>query len=285
MERETHNDVDTAERKDVTKRDDEPVGGLANDEGRMETREVERLGVKLNYVDLRSDPDEAQAREFRSRLERDGALDTLSSLADVLGDFCNPEREVTLELCDAILLNKGRSSGSGEALGNVAKVGFGPEAEEVAEAVKRLQRIDPEATEAQARDLLYDIKASVALHEMVHALIESKPGSALHGRLAEEAGIDDADATFSTVCDEGLAYGIQGLRAGENQFLGSLAPRIAGSDSVYSKQGKMIGERLRPTLQAMIDGKSVTRDAFIREIAAVTKRVIEEVAAQETNNQ
>lgn len=237
-------------------------------------REVEKR-IGLLVEDTRAQADPSQVTELRKRIERDGVEKILGTLQEVLPLYCRAEKQIRIEIGDRSAISA--RAHAGEALPGLARVTLPSEEEGIKETLEMIKNIRPDATREQARDLFYDLKASVTLHESTHAILETRPGTPFHGIVERLAGKEDPGAGLSTLCDEGLAYGIQGLFARNSELVGSLSPRIRTEEDVYSRRGKRIGQTLRPVLQKLFDEKKPPDEQFMKQLVATALQVIEEI--------
>lgn len=135
-----------------------------------------------------------------------------------------------------------------------------------------------------AGEIATALTASTALHEGVHGLLDSRPGSKFSSDFERVTGFPNQQGRASTLLDEGIAYAIQGIYAPDVEPIGSLSPVARETDEREVRQRKVLGEKLRPIIQECIDnGKSIDTDFFETARQAIIE--IQEESTSQANGE
>lgn len=114
------------------------------------------------------------------------------------------------------------------------------------------------------QELACALVGSTGLHEGVHGLLDSKPGSKFAQDFEKVTGLSNEQGIRTTLLDEGIAYAIQGLYAPEIQSIGSLAPVAKDGERPEVAIRKRLGETLRPKIKEYIDvGRSIDSEFLL----------------------
>jgi len=84
------------------------------------------------------------------------------------------------------------------------------------------------------------LTASTALHEGVHGLLDSRPGSKFVSEFEAVTGFPNEQGRASSLLDEGIAYAVQGIYAPDVEPIGSLAPVARETDQREVRQRKLL---------------------------------------------
>lgn len=106
-----------------------------------------------------------------------------------------------------------------------------------------------EERNGRSSELVMALSSSTILHEGVHGLLDSKPGSKFAQDLERVSGLKDESGSKATLLDEGIAYAIQGVYAPSVEPLGSLSPIPRDDERGEVKMRKELGVRLRPKIE------------------------------------
>jgi hypothetical protein len=216
--------------------------------------------VSLKFEDKRIFPDELQVTFLAQRFQTDNIAQGLEDAHKLLGSYSqiSPE-ELTIHLIDG-------SVGEGTIKGRVIEIQLPAQTEAVVQmkgfVEQQLQGETDEKINSVAQELGYAIVASTTLHEGVHGLLDSKPGSQFAKDFERVSGETNEQGKLSTLLDEGVAYAVQGVYAPELQAIGSLKPVAREDEPANVTQRKLLGERLRPTVQAYIEQGRTIDDEF-----------------------
>lgn len=151
--------------------------------------------------------------------------------------------------------------GNGTTQGKVIEVQMPQTLQALQKLKEMLGEILDELKDEQLKEFLMAISSSTVLHEGIHGLLDSKPGSRFHNTLAEISEVEDIKAERSTLLDEGLAYALQGIFSKSVEPVGSLEPQIKDSDDEILKKRKILGQKLRPKVEEYLsEGKALDKE-------------------------
>lgn len=217
----------------------------------------EQKRFKFQISDAREKPDPGQELALAERLEADEVDIALQETKEFLGDYSQTDPpELSIKMIEGNL-------GQGTIRDKVIEI----EMPAMDKAIDRLQEIlQPrfeELSGEQCREIFLALCASTSLHEGIHGLLDSTPGSKFARDLERVSGIKDPGGERSTLLDEGIAYAAQGIYAPKIEPVGSLAPRAKETDEEIVKKRKRLGERLRPKVTEYLEEKKTIDESFL----------------------
>jgi hypothetical protein len=113
-------------------------------------------------------------------------------------------------------------------------------------------------------DVAYALVASTILHEGVHGMLDSKPTSPFAADFERVTGVTNEYGTFTTLLDEGIAYGLQTIYSPSIEGIGSLTPMARSEDPPEIYIRKKLGEQLTPIITQYLDqGKPLDSNFLI----------------------
>lgn len=226
-----------------------------------ETVLSQEQGFKINIEDGRTIPNEIQKDKLSERLKTDKIDIVLGKVHNFLGEYTDAApKNLSIELIDGVF-------GEGTIKETTVKLQM-PSREKVILDTK--EALEPmfknktnEEKDESAEQLVMAVASSTVLHEGVHGLLDSKPGSKFSSELAKAFGVDNDEEKISTFLDEGIAYAIQEIYAPDVPPIGNLAPRVNERDREIVKQRKELGKRLKPIIEYYLtSGKNIDREFF-----------------------
>jgi hypothetical protein len=136
-------------------------------------------------------------------------------------------------------------------------------------------------TTEEAVSLLYTMQAQTTLHEGIHVLLDSRPGSYL-AQAVENTGITNEQGNNSTLLDEGLTYALQNYFAPTFEKLGKLTVRPYTIDELKAEPNlqkretlrrKILGNDLSLLVQEYVQAGKKIDDGFIKRAIIVLKEI------------
>jgi len=236
-----------------------------------------RFNMKVD--DARQSKDAAQQFALSERLIRDKVDLALVQTHRFLGEYAgNNPQDLKIRLVDGKI-------GEGTIREKVIEIQQPGREQAISETrgfiEPLLKDINDESKDKAAEELATALTASTVLHEGVHGMLDSRPGSKFASDFETVTGFPNEQGRTSTLLDEGIAYAVQGIYAPDIEPIGSLTPVARERDGREVRQRKMLGEKLRPVVKEYIDaGKGIDADFF--EIA---REAIIAVQATETEKQ
>lgn len=227
---------------------------------------------QLRVIDSRKEPNAGQQFALTERLKADEVGRNLRNVKRFFGGYSTTEPK---ELSVSIIEGK---IGEGTIGGTTIEIQM-PQTEEAIPKLEELLKplldgISPEARSEKCKEILFALTSSTILHEAVHGLLDSKPGSRFASDFERVSGLENVEGKISTLLDEGIAYAIQGMNAKKVEPLGSLAPMAKNSDSLDVKQRKILGEKLKPKVAEYIQQGKVIDDEFFSFAANAVRKVL-----------
>jgi hypothetical protein len=232
------------------------------DGGNIEIAPMSDLEFNLKIDDVRQDKKDITSQfALSERLKADKVDIALSQAYKFLGQYsiCKPQ-DLSAQLIDGNI-------GEGTIKGTIIELQL-PDREQIISELKGFMEplLNGETEEIKdniVNQLAITITASTALHEGVHGLLDSRPGSKFSLDFEEVTGFTNERGVESTLLDEGIAYAIQSIYAPNFESIGSLAPFVKESDNAVVKQRKILGEKLSPVVKEYIDNeKSIDNNFF-----------------------
>lgn len=225
----------------------------------MNQKEINRFQLKVG--DVRETKDAGQQLALSNRLQEDKVDLALVDTKKLLGAYS------TVEPGDlSIQITEGKI-GEGTIKGTIIQIQL-PRREQVAKEMKTMlgpimANIQKSEGDVKCEEIAIAVSASTVLHEGVHGLIESKPGSMLAQDFERVSGIVNKNGEASTLLDEGIAYAIQRIYAPEVEPVGSLAPIARETDNGEVRLRKGLGEKLEPKVKEYLDQERAVDDSFL----------------------
>lgn len=226
------------------------------------TKQETRFNMRVD--DARQSKDAAQQFALSERLRSDNVDLALVQAHKFLGGYggINPQ-ELSIQLVDGKI-------GEGTIKGKVIEIQQPGREQAISETrgfiePLLLKDIKDENIDKVAEELATALAVSTALHEGVHGMLDSRPGSKFASDFEAVTGFPNEQGKASTLLDEGIAYAIQGIYAPDVEPIGSLAPVARETDEREVRQRKVLGEKLKPMVQEYLDeSKSIDADFFDR---------------------
>jgi len=226
-----------------------------------ETAPRQETTFNLKIEDIRIDKDLSQQFALSERLKADNVDRTLVQAHKFLDGYsrCHPQ-EFSIQLVDGRI-------GEGTIKGKVIEIQL-PDRERAISETKGfieplLDDTEDENKDKIAEELVTALMVSTALHEGVHGMLDSRPGSKFASDFEAVTGFPNEQGRASTLLDEGIAYAIQGIYAPDIEPIGNISPVAKESDERLVRQRKTLGEKLRPMIKEYIDsGKSIDINFF-----------------------
>ena len=221
------------------------------------------MRFNLQVEDSRQSEDASQQFALSERLKADKVDVALHQTHEFLGEYAATRpQDLSIRLVDGNL-------GEGTINGSVIELQLPGKEQAVAETrgfvEPLLKEVGDENIDSLAGELATALTASTALHEGVHGLLDSRPGSKFSSDFEVVTGFPNEQGIASTLLDEGIAYAIQGIYAPDIEPIGSLAPVARETDEREVRQRKVLGEKLRPVVQGYLDeGRSIDEGFFER---------------------
>ncbi|MFZ3068883.1 MAG: hypothetical protein WA052_01020 [Microgenomates group bacterium] len=217
--------------------------------------------LKFPIEDMRQDGDSVQVFLLTERLKTDEVDLALGKVKRLFGDYSPIEtKDLSIKLTDGRV-------GEGQQIGNgVIEIQL-PKDEEAINEMKlalgtALQGVEENEKDAKCREIINATCASTVLHEGVHGLLDSKPGSKFAQAFERISGLENEHGKDSTLLDEGIAYAVQGIFAPEIQPLGSFAPVVREGEREEVVNRKRLGEIIRPKVKEYLDFNKTIDDDF-----------------------
>ncbi len=237
-----------------------PETGVAAS-GASVDKQAENPTFGTSIEDKRIVTDEMQVALLIERLRADKVAQALEDTHRLLDIYSrtSPE-ELKIQLVDG-------NVGEGTINGSVIEIQLPAQTNVVTQmrgfVEQHLQGKADEKIDRVAKEFVYALVASTVLHEGVHGLLDSRPGSQFAQDFERVSGESNEQGRLSTLLDEGIAYAVQGIYAPQLQPVGSLKPVARESEPPEVYQRKVLGEKLRPIVQAYIEqGKAIDDEFF-----------------------
>lgn len=249
------------------------------DGGDVETAPMQELKFNMRVDDARQNKDASQQFALSERLKADNVDIALGQTHKFLGEYsASRPQDLSIQLVDGKI-------GEGTIKGTVIELQLPGREQAISETrgfiEPLLKDIKEEDKDRVVGELATALTASTALHEGVHGLLDSRPGSKFSSDFEAVTGFPNEQGRASTLLDEGIAYAIQGIYAPSVEPIGSIAPTAKEADERLVEQRKTLGEKLKPTVKKYIDdGKSIDTDFF-----GIAKEAIIDVQTTETERQ
>lgn len=232
-----------------------------------------RFNMKVD--DARESKNAVQQFALSERLRRDKVDLALVQTYRFLGEYAvNNPQDLKIRLVDGKI-------GEGTIREKVIEVQQPGREQAISVIEPLLKDIKDESKDRVAEELATALTASTVLHEGVHGMLDSRPGSKFASDFETVTGFPNEQGRTSTLLDEGIAYAVQGIYAPDIEPIGSLIPVARERDGREVRQRKMLGEKLRPVVEEYINaGKEIDADFF-----KIAKEAIIAVQATETEKQ
>jgi len=250
----------------------------------VETAPKQEMRFSLQVEDGRQSKDASQQFALSERLKADKVDVALHKTHEFLGEYAaNRPQDLSVKLVDGKI-------GEGTINGSVIGLQLPGRERAVAETRGFIEPLLKETSDGDkdkmAGELATALTASTALHEGVHGLLDSRPGSQFSSDFEAATGFPNEQGRASTLLDEGIAYAIQGIYAPDVEPIGSLAPVARETDEREVKQRKVLGEKLRPIVKEYIDsGNTIDADFFEKAKEAMIDVQTAEAEKQEGDNE
>jgi hypothetical protein len=212
--------------------------------------------------DMRQDCDSVQTFLLAERIKTDEVDLALGRVKRLLGDYSPTEtKDLSIRLIDGIV-------GEGQLFGKgIIEIQLPKDTEAIKEMKlaleTTLQNVEENETDSKCREIINAVCASIVLHEGIHGLLDSKPGSKFAQDFERISGLENEHGAESTLLDEGIAYAVQGIFAPEIQPLGSLAPVFREGEREEVVKRKRLGELIRPKIKEYLDFDKTLDDDFL----------------------
>lgn len=242
------------------------------DENGQEIEKMKTQQFQLQVIDSRKEPNAGQQFALTERLKVDEVGRNLRDAKRLLGTYSTTElKELSVNIIEGKI-------GEGTIKGTTIEVQM-PQAEESIREMEEMLKslldgISPEDRNAKCKEIFLALTSSTILHEAVHGLLDSKPGSRFANDFERASGLENTEGKISTLLDEGIAYVIQGMNAKKVEPLGSLAPMAKNSDSLDVKQRKILGEKLKPKVAEYIQQERTVDNEFFLFASDALKEVL-----------
>lgn len=221
----------------------------------------QELRFNMSIKDVRDVKDASQQFALSERLKKDNVDVSLVQTHKFLGEYSgNNPQDFSVQLVDGKI-------GEGTIKGNVIEIQQPGREQAILETRSFIEPLLKDVKvgdkDKVAEELATALTASTVLHEGVHGMLDSKPGSKFASDFEAVTGFLNEQGRASTLLDEGIAYAIQGIYAPEIEPIGSLAPVARYTDERAIRQRKLLGEKLKPLVKEYIDdGKSIDTEFF-----------------------
>ena len=249
-----------------------------------ETAPKQEMRFNMRVDDARQNKDASQQFALSERLKADNVDIALSQAHKFLGEYggCH-HQDLSVQLVDGKI-------GEGTIKGTVIELQLPGREQAISETrgfiEPLLKDVKEEDKDKVVGGLAIALTASTALHEGVHGLLDSRPGSKFSSDFEAVTGFPNEQGRASTLLDEGIAYAIQGIYAPDVEPIGSIAPAAKKADERSVKQRKTLGEKLRPTVKEYIDsGRSIDTNFFEIAKGAMIDVQTTEIEKQENGNE
>jgi hypothetical protein len=213
---------------------------------------------QIKIIDSRQYPDKSQQEKLRQHLEQDQIACILTQIKKILGPYSSVSPEdISVEIVDGDI-SHGTIEGETvklPLLGHQASI-------DLAKEKARMLGVD-NLPEPQCEKAILTITASKILHEAVHGLLESRPGTRFLTDLEMISGVSDEQAERATLLDEGIAHAVQGLYAKSMEPFGYLGPQISLNDELIVQQRKKLGKKLEPIIKEYFNNSQPLDDRFL----------------------
>lgn len=226
-----------------------------------ETAPKQEMRFNMRVDDARQSKDAAQQFALSERLKTDKVDLALVQAHKFLGEYSgNNPQDLSIQLVDGKI-------GEGTIKGKVIEIQLPSREQAISETrgfiEPLLKGVEDENKDKVAEELATALTASTALHEGVHGMLDSRPGSKFASDFEVVTGFPNEQGRASTLLDEGIAYAVQGIYAPDVEPIGSLTPVARETDEREVRQRKVLGEKLRPVVKEYLDaGKSIDADFF-----------------------
>jgi hypothetical protein len=211
--------------------------------------------------DARQSKDAAQQFALSERLKADNVELALVQAHKFFGKYSgNKPEDLTIRLTDGKV-------GEGTIKGKVIEIQQPDRKQAILETRNfiepLLKGVQNENIDKVAEELATALTASTVLHEGLHGMLDSRPGSKFASDFEAVTCLPNEQGKVSTLLDEGIAYAVQGIYAPDVDPIGSLIPVAKETDEREVWQRKMLGEKLRPVVKEYLNaGKSIDTDFF-----------------------
>lgn len=249
-----------------------------------ETAPKQEMRFNMRVDDARQSKDAAQQFALSERLKADNVDLALFQAHKFLGEYSGSEpQDLSIQLVDGKI-------GEGTIKGKVIEIQLPGREQAISETrgfiEPLLKDIKDENKDKVAEELATALTASTALHEGVHGMLDSRPGSKFASDFEAVTGFPNEQGRASTLLDEGIAYAVQGIYAPDVEPIGSLTPVAGETDERELRQRKVLGEKLRPVVKEYIDAdKSIDADFFETAKEAIIDVQTTEAEKQETEKE
>lgn len=217
---------------------------------------------KFPIEDMRETGDTVQALLLSERLKTDEVDLALGKTKTFLGEYSTVQpKDLSIRLVEGRL-------GEGQLLaGGIIEIQLPKDNEAVNEMklalASALDSIEEDKKDTKCREIINASCASTSLHEGVHGLLDSKPGSKFAQDFERVTGMENEQGADSTLMDEGIAYAIQGIFAPEIPPLGSFVPVAREGEREEVVLRKRLGEAIRPKVKEYFESNKPLDDEFL----------------------
>lgn len=237
----------------------------------------EASGFVLDVTDSRENKDTSQQFAVSERLKADGIDVALQKTYEFLNGYtaARPEN-LSIELVDDT------NDEDGSIEGKIIKIQLPCKEIMITKIRNSIDSLLSDKKEKDkdkiAEELAIALVSSTVLHEGIHGLLLSRPGSQFASDFEAIMGLPNEEGKDSTLLDEGIAYAIQGIYAPDVEPVGSLTPVARETDEREVRQRKVLGEKLRSVIKTYIDNGKCLDTEFFR----IAGRIISEIQVSET---
>ncbi len=232
----------------------------------------------MRIYDVRQISDASQQLTLSKKLQVDKIDAALVQTCIFLGRYSgNKPQDFSIQLVDGKI-------GEGTINGNVIEIQLPSRRQAISEVraliEPLLKNYGDEEKDKVAEELVMAATASTVLHEGVHGLLDSRPGSAFFVDFEAITGFPNKQGETSTLLDEGIAYAVQGIYAPNVELIGNVAPIVKETDERLVKWRKKLGEKLRPDVKEYMESKKSINTAFFEK----AKQFIVEIQKENSEN-
>ncbi|MBU0708301.1 hypothetical protein KJ596_00955 [Patescibacteria group bacterium] len=232
-----------------------------------------KTNSKYKITDQRKSLNSKQIQLLRKQLEKEKIYSKLQRIEAFLGKY-----SLAL-LCKLEIKVVDGKVGEGEVKDGVVLIQLPPTTKAIHQIKQSLRLYTGKLSDTKCEEIFWALTVSTILHEGVHMLLNSRPGSKLTNDFEKNSGIKNVEGKISTLLDEGFAYAIQGIYSKTIEPIGSLEPRPNKPDSKIVKIRKELGMYLNPKVKIYFqDNKEIDSNLLlfaaeqIKELeAAITK--------------
>ena len=218
----------------------------------IENKEKQFKRFKFEISDKRKNSDNKQLQAFKEQIDHDSTDIVLQKVKLFLSEFSSlSPKDLEIVIVDGQL-------GEGTIKNKTIEMQMPNDANSIAQLSKKLLPHFGELTQEKIREIYLSLFTSTVLHEGIHGIFETKPGSKFHQTVERIAGHADENGKIATLLDEGIAYAIQGIFSKKIEPLGDLGPRVNETEKIEIKIRKILGERIKPlVMQYIKQGKKI----------------------------